>query len=1246
MSVLLRLAAFELRHQGRRISTWVYFAVFFALAFVMMAATAGAWDSFELGAAVVKANSPASIAGIMAVLAIVGVPVAAGLAGRAAFRDFETGIHPLFFTTPTSKGAYLGGRYLGSVAANLLVMLSLPLGMATATVMPFVEAGRIGSYGPMAYVIPFVLFVIPDVLLASALFLGLAALTRRFAAVQAGGLALLVAWSVAAVFAAALDFSWWTQLMDPFGWAPLRWSLRYWSVDERNTLALPLTASLLRNRALWLALTGAGLAWAVHRFRFAQFVREEGGAPPPPPTEAPSLSAVLRIPRPVRSFSPGARARQVAAAAHAGFLRIVRGPWFWILASLCILFMLLMSTELGSLYGTQTFPVTYQVVDLLGTSFALFLVIIVAVYAGELVWEEREVRVAGIYDSMPIPNWVPLAGKAIALTGMIAVLMTAAMVCGMLIQTVQGYFRYEPGLYLKELFGLGLSGYVLLIVLAMTIHTLANHKYVGHLAVILFFVLAPFAVTAGLSHNLFIYGGTPTTFYSDMNGYGHTVRAWAWYMAFWALAAALLLLMAHLFWVRGQETSRDWRMRLARGRATRPVLATALAVLALMTATGGWIVHNTVTLNEWTPEEDAARIQAQYEKDYRKYLSLPQPRITDVKLNVDLYPERRSMRIRGVYRLVNRSGRPVDQIHVDLTSSLRVERMQLGVPARQFIDDDEKGYHAFRLARPLAPGDSTELRFQVSYLARGFEDEPSFFPVVENGTFFSNEWVPGIGYNEQGELADEQARDRYGLPERPRARPINDAAGVARNAISRDADWINFAATLSTSGDQTAIAPGRLVREWRKGGRRFFEYRMDVPMLSFYSIQSARYAVQRDRWRDVQIEVFHHPGHEYNVARMIRAIQKSLDYYTAQFGPYQHKQIRIVEFPRYADFAQSFAGTVPYSEGIGFIADVGDDDIDYPFFVTAHEVGHQWWGHQAVPADVQGAAMLSETLAEYSALMVMEKEFGREKIGRFLRFELDGYLKGRSEERRAEMPLALVENQQYIHYNKGALAMYALRDYLGEQRVNGAVRAYLEETRGKAAPYPTSAALVRQLRAATPDSLAYLVDDLFSTITLWDLQAVSARSTAVRGGGFDVDLVVTAAKVRADGLGRSQPVQIGDWIDVGVFGANEDTPIYLRKFRFDGQPRRFRIRVNERPTRAGIDPLHKLIDRDVADNVKELAGSRPAVGTMYRARPADTAGAAPPRVDSARSGTVRRAPAARRDTVARPAARRDSAARP
>ncbi len=136
------------------------------------------------------------------------------------------------------------------------------------------------------------------------------------------------------------------------------------------------------------------------------------------------------------------------------------------------------------------------------------------------------------------------------------------------------------------------------------------------------------------------------------------------------------------------------------------------------------------------------------------------------------------------------------------------------------------------------------------------------------------------------------------------------------------------------------------------------------------------------------------PGTARNVDRMLAAFAHGLDYYQPNFGPYQFRQARIIEFPDYAQFAQAFAGTMPYSEGIGFIADLSDPDkIDYVTYVTAHELAHQYWAHQAIGADMQGATMLTETLAQYSALMVMEKLYGRDQIRRFLKFELDRYLR-------------------------------------------------------------------------------------------------------------------------------------------------------------------------------------------------------------------------------------------------------------
>src|ERR1700689_1832529 len=205
---------------------------------------------------------------------------------------------------------------------------------------------------------------------------------------------------------------------------------------------------------------------------------------------------------------------------------------------------------------------------------------------------------------------------------------------------------------------------------------------------------------------------------------------------------------------------------------------------------------------------------------------------------------------------------------------------------------------------------------------------------------------------------------------------------------------------------------------------------------------------------------------------MLASSRAGLDYYQAHFSPYHFPQYRIMEFPRYRAFAQSFPNTVPFSEGIGFIERLQhQDDVDQTYFVTAHE---------------QGSNMMSETLAQYSAYMVMQQKYGKDYMHKVLRHFLDRYLRGRSSEVRHEPPLALVQREPYVWYEKGGQIMYTLADYIGEDKVDVALHNFLMQYRyanagnqvdsaddaGRSGadeqPYPDTRMLIDALRAQTP----------------------------------------------------------------------------------------------------------------------------------------------------------------------------------
>ncbi|HAP58784.1 MAG TPA: hypothetical protein DCR93_04495, partial [Cytophagales bacterium] len=173
-------------------------------------------------------------------------------------------------------------------------------------------------------------------------------------------------------------------------------------------------------------------------------------------------------------------------------------------------------------------------------------------------------------------------------------------------------------------------------------------------------------------------------------------------------------------------------------------------------------------------------------------------------------------------------------------------------------------------------------------------------------------------------------------------------------------------------------------------GRRYFRYEVPQPSLNFYNFVSAEFEVARKTWSrpghaPVEMEIYYHADHAYNVQHMLESTAKALDYFTENFGPYPHAQARIVEFPRYASFAQAFPGTMPYGESAGFITDLTDgDEVDQVFLVVAHEMAHQWWAHQVLGADVAGSTFMSESFAHYSALMVMHRAYGANRMKQFL----------------------------------------------------------------------------------------------------------------------------------------------------------------------------------------------------------------------------------------------------------------------
>jgi ABC-type transport system involved in multi-copper enzyme maturation permease subunit len=1188
---------FELRYQLRQPVYWVSALFFFLLTFLAVTT-----DVVVLGGSIgnVNRNAPFVILQLFFVTSLVGTFVTTAFVASTVLRDFDLRTQELFFTTPLRKRDYVFGRFAGALAVSVGIYAFVALAILAGSLMPWLEPERVGPFSLAPYLSAFALLVVPNVFFTAAIFFSLATATRSLMYTYGGLIAIFFGYLLAQNLLSDMENETLASLLDPFGGAAFAIATKYWTVQERNTETLAISGPLLWNRILWMGAALAVLALAYLRFSFTYLGATgrrgrkrleivEEGAPAPPPLE--------RAPARAPSITTATRVLQILHRSRMEVTGVLRSAAFPVLLAFGVLNMIGNSTVLDQLFGTPVYPVTHLMVSILQSAF-LFVFIIVTIYAGELVWRERSLRVSDYEDALPVPNWIFWGAKLGALLFILAAILVTAILTGVAIQAYRGYFDFELSLYLEGMLLVVGIPFALAAVLALFLQVASNNKYLGFLLMILFFVSGPVLGALDFDHNLYQYASAPDAPYSDMNGYGHFTRPMFWFDLYWSFFAVLLLIGVHLLWPRGSAEGFRTRLAVARDRLTPRVVRVAILAVLFWIATGSFIFYNTNVLNEYVPGDALEARQVRFEKEFKKYEGLPKPRLRSVYAEIDIFPERRAVDIRGRYGLQNRTGAEIDAIHLLLPKRVGVRKLE--VPGgKRTTWDEELSYSIYDLDPPLPPGGEIEVTFDLSIENPGFVNGGSNTQVVANGTFINNfSYFPRIGYQRDFELGDPNDRRKHGLPPVQRMPGIDDESARANNYISNEADWLEFEAVVSTSSDQIALAPGYLQREWTDGGRRYFHYKMDAPILGFFAFLSAKWEVARDRWNDVAIEIYYHPRHPYNVKRMIEAVKKSLDYFTREFGPYQHRQVRILEFPRYARFAQSFPNTIPFSESIGFIAKLDQEDeeaIDYVFYVTAHEVAHQWWAHQLIGGFVQGATLLSETLSQYSALMVMEKEYGPEKMRRFLKYELDSYLRGRGGELIEELPLLLVENQPYIHYRKGSVVMYALKDYIGEENVNAALRSYLARNKFQEPPYTNTRELLSFLEEAAPGERRGVIEELFESITLYDNRATAASYERLGDGSYRVRLDLTAKKLRATGQGAETEVGIGDEIDIGVFGAEaEGAPpegklLYLEKHRIEASESTIEVVVDEEPKKAGIDPFNKLIDRNPEDNVKEVA---------------------------------------------------------
>jgi len=1176
---------------------------FFVMALLVFGAVAS--DNVVIGGTVgnVYKNAPSVITNYVAILSIFGLLIATAFFNTSALKDYDNNFNEILFSTPIKKSSYYFGRFFGALFLATIplcgVFFGFLLGAEIGPKMGWIDADRIGPFHAASFINNYLLFILPNMFFAGTIIFALANKWKSTVISFVGALVIIIGYIISGTLLSDIDNETIGALTDTFGIRAYSIDTKYFTPIEKNTTPVGFTGLLFINRLIWL---GVGTVILLVSYFSFSFTAKQKKAKKKKQSEAAEQKTIISTKAPEYSldYNSSSEFKQFISFFKINLTSMVKSTTYKIMFAFSAFILIVNLFNGFEYFGLQSYPVTYKMMDLIDNTSALFVIIILVFFSGELVWRDRASHINEVIDATPHTSFISLLSKSISLIVVASSINLFLIVVSICFQLIKGYTNIELGVYLQNFIYNSLPFYITWGLILIFIQVIINNKYIGYFAsVLLLFLLDILFLILDIESYMFNIGSTPSLTYSDMNGFGAALASVHWFNLYWILFGVLFLLIAGLLWIRGTSAGFKSRIKSMKKHISAKYAFGLSIVVLLWVSTASFIYYNTQVLNTYKTSDETEVLRADYEKTYKKYQDIAQPQITDVKYHINIYPNKRDVIVRSVVTVKNNSNQPIDSLHYTIDDSWNIK---INLRNAELVHNDEKfGYQIFKLNQPLKPGESLGMIIEASYISNGIENNVTKTTVAKNGTFFNNfDILPSIGYASNFELSDKNTRKKYDLAEKDRMPELeeNCTSNCMKNYLSDGAaDWVTVETFISTSNDQTAIAPGSLVKEWKENDRNYYHYKVDHPSQNFYAFMSARFEKASRKWNGIDIEVYYDKKHPYNVEKMLNAVQNSFEYYTKNFGPYYHKQARIIEFPRYASFAQAFPGTMPYSESIGFIIDLeNESDNNIVDAVIAHEMAHQWWAHQEVSATIQGATMLTESFSEYSSLMVMKNALNDDvKMKNFLKYDLNRYLRGRSREVDKELPLYKVENQTHIHYGKGSVILYALQDYIGEEKVNNALKSFLEEFRYRKPPYPTSLDFLRHLETQVPDSLNYLIDDWFKEITLYDFRLKEANYTK-QGNKYNVTLNIEAKKLRADTIGNELEQPLNEWVDVGFYSMYNDEEdaklMHQERLKINKEKMTLTFILDSLPVKAAIDPRRILIERVYTDNLKSLTETK------------------------------------------------------
>lgn len=976
-------------------------------------------------------NSAYTTGFMIGMLSLVIIFIATITAYQLLFKEWDNRFDGLLFASSVKEQQFFAGRLIAFFAITFLCFSLMVVGFAIGHLLRSGDNVSL-EFNLANYIYPLFVFGLLNSLLVCSVLASIAWISKNKLLMTAGGLLIYIAYMVSLIFSnspfmanttpQSLQAQSISALVDPFGLSGYFTVSSHFTPVQRNEQLVPLSGMFLLNRIIMLFISGILLLFTYKKFSFSSSKKKQYRNKN---TEI-EAKGYSQLPS-KRLFT--ALIHQNKSAAIQSVISFAKTDLIYLFKSIPLvtttLFLLFyvgmeMYAEIEKgIRLPQKYASSGLMAETINQNLHILGILAGTYFINDIFWRSRESRFHFIENST-FYSFLKIVGHGITTIVFQLFFSIVVISLAILFQVGYGYTIFKADAYAGVLL-FTTAPMILFSILSLLLNHIIPNKYAA-LAVSLAaaLLLATSLSKSIIPHPLFRFFTGYSGSYSDFTGYGTYMALFAKRQLFGLL---IILLMGAMFQLIYNKK------KIILYVITIVVLGIAVLLTGLSFSDG--YIQRT--------QEITTNAAVQYENKYKRYSSIPQPVITDVRTSVHLYPSARAYTIEGHYIIKNKNEKPVETILLEFEEGFLIEHA-IYSSVNETIDISNP-LSELKLSKPLLPGDSASINFTISYQWKTVNGHSPFNAIIENGSFMRiSRYYPRIGYQKENELEDEAERKRNGLGKQIPQRKLENTTRVL-------ADFINLEMVISTEEGQTAVGTGVLLKQWKKDRRNYFQYSPKQPVPFRFAIASAAYEMKQVTHNGIVISVLYHPLHSENVQHLIQNAKLTLDYCIQNFGPYPFPSVTFAEVSSFTSgfAATAYPGTIFMTEQMIFHANIkADKQQDVINELAGHELSHLWWGgNQIVPDDREGAAMLTETLAMYTEMMLYKKMYGIEKMRERVKIHQQIYEaeQGFSENE----PLYKVKDAStHISYSKGAVVMTKLADMIGEDNVNTALRNFIK----------------------------------------------------------------------------------------------------------------------------------------------------------------------------------------------------------